>query len=350
MSSQLSKQSEETILRPARMSTRRPPVNLRQEDADLFSTEMERLIPPTRLLELHGVRASADGYLFRGTKFLPESFAFPFNRTNWKTRSVVKFLADNYLLSKRRRFAQSTAWIVDDWSSGYFHWLADALTRLYTIQDRIHELVLLLPHRYEALEFVRSSLEPFGVSHVEFIREGEVLLCDRLFVPTQTAPSGHHNEELISGVRDILVRAYGASGGTGDERIYISRGRASKRRIVNEVAVMEILREFGFTVVYAEEHSFAEQVRIASAARYLVSNHGAGLTNMLFMGRGRSVLELRHKTDRINNCYFTLASALDLDFFYQPCEPASPHEDAHTADLVVDVKALREILHLMLNR
>jgi len=297
---------------------------------------------------MRGVWASADGFLFKGGRILAESFAFPANRASWKRRSVLMFLAGIYLFRRRRRFERPAAWIVDDWSYGYFHWLADALTRLFTIKHLLGELVLLLPHRYAGLEFVRSSLEPFDVREVEYLREGEVVRCERLLVPTPTAPSGQYNEEVIRSVRDVLVGAYGQAAGGGGERIYISRGKARKRRIVNEGAVVDTLREFGFGVVHAEEHSLAEQVRIASAAPCMVSNHGAGLTNMLFMRAGGSVLELRHRTDRINNCYFALASALGLDFFYQACDPENPGEDAHTANLLVDVRALRENLELML--
>src|SRR5688500_19312228 len=52
--------------------------------------------------------------------------------------------------------------------------------------------------------------------------------------------------------------------------------------------------------------SFEEQVKLLSRARYVVSNHGAGLTNMLFMRDDTKVLELRHRSDYINNCYFIL--------------------------------------------
>jgi capsular polysaccharide biosynthesis protein len=108
------------------------------------------------------------------------------------------------------------------------------------------------------------------------------------------------------------------------------------------------LRQFDFRIIRSENHSFAEQVRIASRARYLVSNHGAGLTNILFMSPDTNVLELRHVTDRVNNCYFTLASALNLNYFYQSCEPADRDEDPHTGDLKVDSRALRANIELML--
>jgi capsular polysaccharide biosynthesis protein len=68
---------------------------------------------------------------------------------------------------------------------------------------------------------------------------------------------------------------------------------------------------------------------------------------MLFMPAGSSVLELRHRTDRINNCYYTLAASLDLNYWYQSCEPVT-HEDPHTANLIVDTKALRSNLRSML--
>ena len=284
----------------------------------------------------------------QGWRLLVESFAFPANRASWKRRSVLEFLATNYLLRRRRRLQRPAAWIVDDWSAGYFHWLADALTRLYTIRHLLDELVLLLPHRFAALEFVRSSLEAFGVREVEYLRPDEVVRCERLLVPTPTAPSGHYNEAVIRSVRDVLVGAFRPAAERDGKRMYISRGKARKRRIVNEGAVVDALRACRFEVVHPEEHSLAEQVRMASAADCLVSNHGAGLTNMLFMRAGGRVLELRHRADGVNNCYFALASALDLDFFYQTGDPEDPREDAHTANLRVDVRALRETLDLML--
>jgi capsular polysaccharide biosynthesis protein len=314
----------------------------------LFDHELERVLPRAELLKMHDVWASSDGFLFKGGRVLPESFAFPFLQTDGRARGAIKFLARNYLLRERRKFEPGAAWIVDNWSHGYFHWLADALTRLYVIKEFARDLVLLLPHRYAALHFVQPSLKAFGVREVKFIGRDEVFLCRNLFVPTHTAPPGNHDAGVINGVRDLLLAEYGGDTGAGGERIYISRGRARRRKIVNEEEVVAALREFDFRVIHAEDHSFGEQVRIASRASYLVSNHGAGLTNMLFMPAGASVLELRHEADRVNNCYFTLASVARLNYFYQTCEPETPGEDAHTANLRVDVATLKANVKLVL--
>jgi len=341
------KKKELAILRPETVVTRKLPVNTKPADQSLFQHELETVIPQTTLLEMENVRVTSDGFLFKGLKILPESFAFPFILDNWKKRTRVKLFATNYLL-RRRRVVKKAVWITDDWSGGYYHWIADALTRLYTIKDRLDDLVLLLPGNYERLEFVRSSLKAFNI-RTEFVGPAEVVFSEKLIVPTHTAPSGHYNEETIRGLRDFLLNFYGRPlAGPAGDRIYISRSAAPRRKIANEEEVVAVLREFDFKVIRSEDYSFEQQVRIASNARWMVSNHGAGLTNMLFMTEGSIVLELRHSTDRINNCYFTLASSLNHRYFYQTCEPQTPGEDAHTADLIVDVRRLRENIDLML--
>jgi capsular polysaccharide biosynthesis protein len=195
---------------------------------------------------------------------------------------------------------------------------------------------------------VKSSLKAFGVRSIDFIGPDEVVECRSLLMPSHTAPSGHFKDEAIRGVRGVLLSAYGDENGV-EEKLYISRGKAGRRRIVNEDEVTSIVRRFGFQIICTEELSFEQQVQICSRARYIVSNHGAGLTNMLFMRAGGIILELRHQTDCINNCYFTLSSALDLNYFYQTCAPQDPSADPHEAHLLVDPNQLESNLRLLLD-
>ncbi len=327
------------------IARRKLPVNFNQADLGLFQGELERVIPATRLLKFQDVLASPEGLLFKGTQILRESFAFPHHLDQWRHRSVVKFLVKNYGFRRRRRIDEAL-WITDYWSTGHFHWLTDVLTRLFAVRDRLPELLLLLPGTYKTSEMVKSTLEAFGVKNVDFIESGEVVACRSLLLPSHTAPSGHFNEEAIRGVRNVLLSAYGSTD-SGEERLYITRAKAAKRRIVNEAEILPVLNSFGFQTIHAEDLSFEQQVRIFSRARYIVSNHGAGLTNILFMRDGGSVLELRHQTDRINNCYFTLSSALNLNYFYQTCQPKNSTANPHEAHLLVDIDQLKTNLTLL---
>jgi capsular polysaccharide biosynthesis protein len=330
------------------IARRKLPLNFNQADLTLFEGELERVIPETRLLQFSDVLASPEGLLFKGSKILPESFAFPYHLDDWRFRSLLKFFATNYAFRRRRKIEQEALWITDYWSTGYFHWLTDVLTRLFVVRDRAREMLLVLPGKYEASEHVQSSLRAFGVTNVDFIGTNEVVECHRLLMPSHTAPSGHFNQEAIRGVREMLLSAYGDAG-DHQEKIYISRAKAGRRRIINEDDVTSVLRDFGFETIRGEELSFEQQVQIFSRARYIVSNHGAGLTNMLFMKERGSVLELRHQTDCINNCYFTLSSALALNYFYQTCAPHDPSADPHDANLVVDADQLKKNLRLLLS-
>ena len=335
------------LLAPAHV--RRPlPRNFDRADLPLFEHELEHELPATRLLELNGVSLTPEGMLFKGWRILPESFSSPVIMRHFlgRRRSVLKFFVTNRLARKRRRLSGERLWITDDWSYGYFHWLADALPRLYAAREAAARTTLLLPAGFERMEFVTSSLKLFQLGGVEYLRAGEVAVCERLIVPTHTAPSGHYREDVARGLRELFAKGFGPAAATAAGRVYVSRGRAPKRRVANEPEILDALREFGFRVVHFEEHPFAEQVRIAQGARLLVSNHGAGLTNTLFMPAGGSVLELRRTGERERNWFFNLASAMGLNYYYQNCPPADA-AGAHSGDVTVDPRLFRANLEKM---
>jgi capsular polysaccharide biosynthesis protein len=265
----------------------------------------------------------------------------------WPVRSVLRFLVTNYALRRRRTIEREVLWVTDYWSTGHFHWLTDVLTRMFAVREQLRDSWLLLPGKYEAEDVVTSSLQAFGVTNVDFIGDGEVVECRSLVMPSHTAPSGHFNHEAIRGARDVMLSSYGDVG-REERRLYISRSGAGKRRTVNEDEVTSILLRHGFETIRTEELAFKEQVRLCSQARYIVSNHGAGLANILFMRDGGSVLELRHEADCLNNCYYTLSSALDLRYLYQTCSPYDAAADPHDAHLLVDPDQLERNLRLLL--
>jgi capsular polysaccharide biosynthesis protein len=333
-----------TALLAASVSTRPLPVNFEPGDRWLFEHELRRMLPESRLIEMHDVRVSADGFLFKAGRVLPESFAFPNLLEDWTRPRLLRFLIDNYLLKRSTRIDSDAFWVVDNWSTGYFHWLADTLPRLFLVRQHLKDWTLLLPHSVRALPFVEPSLAPFGVGRMRYADEDEVLTCRRLLVPTHAAPPGHFNDAVIRSVRLMLLTAYAGECEAAADRLYISRAAARRRKVSNEAGVLDVMRRFGFRIFHPESCPFEEQVRAAAGSRYLVSNHGAGLANMLFMRPGSHVLELRHQEDAVSNCYFTMAAALGLNYSYQTCASPNPGEPPHTADLRVDIQRLERNL------
>ena len=68
-------------------------------------------------------------------------------------------------------------------------------------------------------------------------------------------------------------------------RIYISRDKADKRRIVNETKLFEKLEQLGFKKYILEDMSMNDQVELFYDAEAVVSPHGAGLTNIIYADR-----------------------------------------------------------------
>ena len=339
--------NQETLYQDS-ISIRKLPINLDRADFPLFEHELKKEIPATNLLRLENVNVNPEGIIFRGNKIFLESFASPKYLYAWlKPKAKLKFLIKNRLFRNIEKIDSEVFWFTDNWSNLYFHWITDALPRLFAIREKIVNATLLLPGTYQKKEYITSSLSPFVCQEVKFLNH--IIPCKILQIPTRTAPTGNYNETLIRDLRsfysDFYYRTHSESIG---DKVYISRGKAQKRKIKNEEECLAVLKEYGFKVFYFEDCSFEQQVKIALNARYLISNHGAGLTNMLFMKSGSSVFELRRKADKSNNCYLSLSSALNLRYFYQICDSEDPEEEAHTANLIVNSQLLRKNIELML--
>ena len=66
--------------------------------------------------------------------------------------------------------------------------------------------------------------------------------------------------------------------------------------------------------------SFYEQIALMQNVKYFVSSHGANMTNLIYMPPGGKILELIRKEGRANFCYWSVASCLGFDYYYQLCE------------------------------
>jgi hypothetical protein len=262
------------------VSVRPLPANFNALDLNLFEHELKKTIPETLLLSLRNITISSDGLLFDGNRILVESFPSPESVSSW---AGIKGRAKAFLkygLKKHRTIFTESIWVTDTLSRTYFHWLTDTLPRLFVVREKLQKSTLLLPASYQSEKYIVSSLSPFSFKSIEFI--DETVFCRDLKIPTHTAPTGNYNDLVVRELRDFYTDFYRKKT-TSDEfdKIYISRGKAGKRMLSNEMGCVAVLEEFGFKTVYFEDYSFEQQVEIMLNTRYLVSNHGSGLTNML---------------------------------------------------------------------
>ena len=335
------------ILYPSSLSKREIPKNFDEKDRFLFEKEWEKTIPETFVKKLEKIMVNADFVLFDRKKIYEESFL---NADYLKNPSFVqksKFFIKNFIVRKHKKFDGSAIWLVDAWSSNYFHWLFDVLPRWWAAQKLSQKLPILLPQPFEKIDFVKQFLELLNIKAV-FIPKNEVWHVQELYFISHTAPTGNYNNLIIRELNTFFSEKILEKKHHFGDRIYISRKNASKRKIVNEPELEILLANYGFQSLILEDYSVYEQLSMLKNVHFLVSIHGAGLGNMLFMPSGGRVFEIRRKGDKDNNAFFSLANALAFDYFYLLAD--SDSSDTHTANLTVDLVEMEEKLTYFLKK
>ena len=325
---------------------RRPPEKLGAGEAALFAHEHEKTFGEVRGERLSGVQVLQNGFLIRTLRPLPQSFILPPTCLRWT--KIAARTAQHLVAASRVTSVEQGLFVTDEFSNGFFHWICDVLPRLEMLAksspESLEGRTLLVPAMAD-FSYVRPSLEAYRLGGLKILGRRERVRCADLLVVPPVAPTGNYRPDLMHALRERFRKYFAV--GVSSRRIFISRAKAPKRRIANEAEILPVLQRHGFECVAPEFLPFAEQLRLLGSASILAGNHGAGLTNMAWMAPGSRVLELRRKNDRENNCYYSLASALDIPYYFLQCGIVNERESTITADFVVDPDAFDMILTSM---
>jgi capsular polysaccharide biosynthesis protein len=320
------------------VSCRLIPKNFKEEDQALFRHEMVREIPSIRIVECMNMLIDPYGRFFhRGWPVTITSFQ--------RRKDSLKVFLRRLMMHWIKRFKKqnikqiaNVVWITNEWSHGYFHWITETFPVLIAMVN--HRLIdgyqVVLPSDYLQHRFIKESLNIIGVTPLFMDVKTSIKSKNLRTISTSLQP-GNYNSELILGLRNKL-----RINSKTFVRVFCSRRNADKRRVKNEAEIVSLLASFKFVTVMFELLSFEEQRSLASSAVWLIGQHGAGLTNMVFMEQESNVLELRKTGDTTNNCYFSLASALNLNYHYLQCD--GENDSDHNSDIVVSAEQLKKFL------
>lgn len=286
-------------------------------------------------------------------------------RAGYIARETVKCPdRTEYLYESLRRFPRvhvegTITTIGDLWSLNYYHKFVDMVPKLYGLQHdslRDKEVTLVLDNRFGEEDFsIIEALLPTGVS-IECLPSMRRVKCDeyihlpRLSVP-ETKPCKNLSQlgglpyEYVRFYRRRLAETFGICLENRDpsRRIFISRANASKRRMVNEEEVAEFLRAFGFESVTLEEMSYLEQIEMFADASVVIGQHGAGLTNLLYVPPETTVIEIFSSPDATPPHYSSATDLLDLNYRDLHMTPVEA-EGGKDVDGFVSIEDLEEEL------
>jgi capsular polysaccharide biosynthesis protein len=191
-------------------------------------------------------------------------------------------------------------------SEHFGHWTSEYLTRLCSLQHhpRFSELPVLVdeqmpPQHREYLSLVIDN--PIVV-----LPAGHGVRCKELVVagPASFFPTHHRGVEIIPPyrlgassaaayefIRERVVSRLPPPGAS-DRRVYLSRRSRIWRRPTNEDEISSHLEARGYEILYPEDLSFAEQVRVFQEARVIVAANGSALMNTVFCQPGTRIVVL----------------------------------------------------------
>jgi hypothetical protein len=223
----------------------------------------------------------------------------------------------------------------NSWSGGYYHWLIEALPRLISLRDRFGKTVLAFSGRSPNPWFNKWLKDISSDCMINYSGRGGVLASSAIFCQNPKRMSTYHSGQLHDAAKYLkeTLRQY-CSDGSSIKKIYITRRTAGHRKFVNEDVAESYFKLRGYVSFELERLSFPEQVLLFSNATHVASIHGAGLSNIIFMQPGASVIEMiqqphiertwgsRRGTHLLNPCFRGLADVFNLNYFAvlkKPC-------------------------------
>ncbi len=328
------------------------PINFDEKNPqfDIFKAESSENCLGAETKIVKNVRIATNSVIFNYFKVWRDNCInnIAYQRYSSGYKFFLKFIFPKFNFSKKRFIL-----ISDEWTSNYYHWHIIALVRLLILKEQglLENSLLFLPKKYRRYQFALPSLEKIGVkkNQIVFLPRKSNIKVDELAY----CMAYQQNPLAFNELRRVLTSNIKNKSDLGD-KVYISRQGQVLRFVENEEEVVALLQKYGFKKIIMEHLDYEEQIAICSKIKYLVSPHGAGLTNIIFMPENSMILEMATKpyAEKPVTDYYKLADMLNIKYYYQECAigPKSPVQDFHQGSLVVDLEKLEENLKLMLKK
>ena len=290
---------------------RKEPINFKDEDAYLFQHELKKIIPKSYLQELN------QPLIVNNSILDLRNLNFHFKHTFYKSHSISKIAKDtlkNIIYSnKGTENLDKGVWIVNSKSRNFGHWIIDAMCRLMLIPDRYKDYPVLLPSSFN-IDWIIEIFEYLNINYI-LLENNQKYKVNELILTSDAHPSGNFNPEIVKKLRNIFLDKAEKNSNEIENRVWAYREHIS-RAVGNFEQIEKILYKYNFQLVKTEQLNLVEKINLFKNTEILAGTHSSGLVNMIFMSKGSKLFEVRDYQDTHKNALFSLASALDIDYFY----------------------------------
>lgn len=334
------------------------PLHISDKYIPFYSKKVTVQLPLLKVKLIHNVFISHWGIILKNLKLVPKSaenlrgnYDQTFYWTHWR-KGIEQYVVSKYGTSlpsiqfsdDNLYFSIHTPWF------GYFSWLTTYMPRLLMVLEKHPNATLLVPEEWESISYVKDSLRILPSLKTKTIpRDHHVFVKNFVLAEVRPWTSVFYPEHIVR-TREFYFNFLATQKTTLKpiKRMYVSRRKAARRSVVNEIEIEVMLAKHGFESVCFEDYTILEQIYLMQNTDFIISMHGAGLTNCLFMKPQSILLELTPVVDTLKQFrlpFWRMASMIDVRYFVQFCETIDQGEaDIYSRNLLVDLPELNSTL------
>jgi capsular polysaccharide biosynthesis protein len=295
-------------------SIRRLPKNIEEVDTEIFNHELKRYIQPTFIKNVHKVVAFNEIIVSLSSFTYFKKYTFFGDKTFLER---VKRIIKRYLMSNKKTLTiDKGIWFTDHKSHVFFHWIFDSLMRAEASIDYNKEYPLIVPEKFYNQSFIKDSLDHLNLNFI-VMKDNQLYRIKDLLLVTKTSLTGNYNEKILDKLKIRFTKNMVKQELNFNQNLFIYRKKGQSRAIHNFEELKPIIAKYGYQLIQFEDYTFNQKINLLSNCKNLVGVFGSGLSSMLFLPQGAKIAEIRQKGDYKNNAYFSLASSLKLDYYYQ---------------------------------
>ncbi|MFM2337670.1 MAG: hypothetical protein RL115_863 [Bacteroidota bacterium] len=224
------------------------------------------------------------------------------------------------------------------WSNGYYHWVTEVWKKLILFNTELQSGTVLISKH--SPKYIKETLQLFGINHI-YEYEGNCFVSKLSIISNAAVRSPNKFE--IESIRSFFRIDDKQGTEIKYHKIYVSRRSARFRKVINESEVEDYMSANGFVCLELEKMSIEQQIHIFKTCKTVVSIHGAGLVNCIFMPIGSTVIELSSGVNHgSRDTYVTLCKTIGIHHSFVFCKwyDERKRNDFYKDDIVVDINLL----------
>lgn len=297
---------------------------------------LEEDIPPVFSIESKNVFVSPFGVIYKNGLVIKESVYSMFKPSSFYLSYYKK-----RLLNKIINIHGSCTIGHNSYFQNYYHWLMEAMPRLYLLKEKAVELKLILNE--DSPSFIKQYVALFGFKEIIYVNENFLAKVEKIVFTTFTSRGLAMYDPLM---RDMVKWLFEKNGIQENQHptknIFITRKNAKYRRLINEDEIIAYLSAKGFEIVTLENLTIKEQIQLFANAKNVIGTQGAGMANMIYSTNARMLITIIHE-EHPDDAYYNQTNINNTLCYYFQCKGIGTIDFKNNDDIVADFSKFKEV-------